>query len=275
LETTIPVAKNSIDSPQSFRFPWWGKIGVAGMLTALSYYLLKILGFKLKKPLIQIRYQGIEHPFYGRFNSSDGAVFNQIFDEQEYACISDIKAVELIMDCGANVGYSSLWLLQHYPQAKIVAIEPDPSNFNLFRKNLKPYGNQVSIFNAGIWPREAKLIVEAGKDGKEWAFQVRESRAGEESHLFGVSIDSLLSKSGFEKIDILKIDIETAERYLFAENYDCWLGKVKNLVIELHNQECERIFYKAMSEYDYELSMSGELTVCRNISPKVLISIAS
>ena len=118
-------------------------------------------------------------------------------------------------------------------------------------------------------------MVEDGKGGKEWAFQVRECREGEKPHLYGESIDQLLRKSGFESIDILKIDIETSEKILFSRNYDSWLGKVKNMVIELHNQECEDVFFKAMSGYDYDLSRSGELTVCKNIKPKIFQSAES
>ena len=66
--------------------------------------------------------------------------------------------------------------------------------------------------------------------------------------------------------DILKIDIESAETVVFSQNYEKWLRKVQNIVIELHGEECEAIFFKAMSPYKYDLYTSGELTVCRNIT---------
>jgi hypothetical protein len=39
--------------------------------------------------------------------SSDLHVFRQIFVEREYGCLDDLADVRLIIDCGANAGYSS------------------------------------------------------------------------------------------------------------------------------------------------------------------------
>lgn len=59
------------------------------------------------------------------------------------------------------------------------------------------------------------------------------------------------------------MDIERAESVVFSGNTEKWLNKVKNIVIELHDKECEEIFFKALSNYEYKYSKSGELTVCK------------
>ena len=248
--------------------PWWLDIGFRAFVVYVWYSLLTLIGINVKNRHIPIRMKGFGHPFYARFGSSDIGVFNQIFSEQEYSCLTDVADPKLIIDCGSNVGYSSLWYLQRYPQAKIICVEPDEGNITLCKKNLAPYSDRVNLVKAGIWPREAGLVVERG-DGLEWAFQVRESRSGESPDLYGADIFNLLSKSGFDKIDILKIDIETAEKALFSSpGYERWLDKTKNLVIELHGPDCDKIFFDAMRDYRYDLSTSGELTVCKNISRK-------
>jgi len=271
----IPFNINAAQSNtrSRLRYPWWGRIGIKGGIICAWYYFISLLGEKIKRPLIPIRLKNIFYPFYARFGSSDGAVFNQIFTEQEYACVRDIENPRLIIDCGANVGYSSIWFLQHFPCVKIIAVEPDSKNFNLCKKNLQTYGGQVTLVQAGVWPVAAGLIVENGKDGREWAYRVRESREDEKPHLCGVPIDRLLDESDCETIDILKIDIETAEKILFSKNYESWMRRVKNIVIELHGPDCEEVFFKAMSGYEYDLSRSGELTVCRDISPKMLSAV--
>ena len=109
----------------------WRRFGTRGVLAFGCFYLLKKLGFNIKNPLIPIRLQGFKDFFYARFGTSDRAVFNQIFIEQEYACLNHVKDPKLIMDCGANVGYSSLWFLNRYPGAHMIAIEPDAGNFKL------------------------------------------------------------------------------------------------------------------------------------------------
>jgi len=67
--------------------------------------------------------------------------------------------------------------------------------------------------------------------------------------------------SGFNRISILKLDIEGAELNLFKSNTE-WLELVDNLVIELHGTECSEVFFKAISGCGFKISTSGELTVC-------------
>ncbi|HLD49952.1 MAG TPA: FkbM family methyltransferase [bacterium] len=267
------MAKTMRHYCERFKYHWWGRFGAAGFVTLVLYSILDKLGFKMKNKHFPIRLKGLRDPFFGRFGTSDELVFNQIFIEREYFPVTHIRDPKFIMDCGANVGYSALWFLNQYPDACILVVEPDPENFALCQKNLLPYGKRVSFVRAGIWPRETGLVVVKGeyKDGREWATQVRECRAGEKPGLRGRGIKNLLKEFDRESIDILKIDIEASEKNLFAENVEPWLGKVKNLVIELHGKECEEIFFNAMSFYDYDLSRSGELAICKNISPKVFV----
>mgnify|MGYP000361339186 CR=1 FL=1 len=55
--------------------------------------------------------------------------------------------------------------------------------------------------------------------------------------------------------DLLKIDIEGAEKELFSENTDYWLGKVNMIIIELHDwmrKDCSKNFYSAIKKYKYK-----------------------
>jgi hypothetical protein len=61
----------------------------------------------------------------------------------------------------------------------------------------------------------------------------------------------------------LKIDVEGAEKLIFAENFEDWLGKVDAIVIEIHDHECAEAFHRAVGRYDFELSTCDELTVAR------------
>jgi hypothetical protein len=96
--------------------------------------------------------------------------------------------------------------------------------------------------------------------------QVREARADESPDMTAVDIGTLWVESGYPAISILKIDIEAAERFVFAENCGRWLGAVENLVIELHDDECRRVFFDAIRGLPLRVSQSGELTVCRRMA---------
>ena len=43
---------------------------------------------------------------------------------------------ETILDAGANAGYASVVLSQLFPKAKIIALEPDPANFEMVRGHM-------------------------------------------------------------------------------------------------------------------------------------------
>src|SRR4051812_34765918 len=61
------------------------------------------------------------HPVLARAKSSDVQVFHQIFIEREYRCLDAIDCNGLIIDCGANVGYSAAYFLSRYPKAQLIA----------------------------------------------------------------------------------------------------------------------------------------------------------
>lgn len=51
----------------------------------------------------------------------------------------------------------------------------------------------------------------------------------------GVTVDDILLTSGHERIDILKLDIEGAEREVFSAPCQSWLSLTDVLIIELHD----------------------------------------
>ena len=210
------------------------------------------------------------YPIDFRYNSSDIPVFYQIFLQNEYDVINVDTPPKLIIDLGANVDYSTAYFLSKYPSAHVIAVEPDNRNFEILRKNLQPYKNRVTKICSAVWSHKSQLKLIAGKigDQREWATKVKECAANESADLEAVDIFSLLEQSGFDKIDILKIDIEGAESVVFSENYKDWLDRVRIIVIELHGKKCQDIFNKALSLGNYDFSRSGEVTIAKLLSVK-------
>ena len=205
-----------------------------------------------------------------RPDSSDIRVFDQIFQMREYRCLDGVETADFIVDCGANVGYSASYFLSRYPQAQLVAVEPDPQNFKVLQANLAAFGQRATCVCSGIWSRPTGLIFspETLGQGDEWGRTVREAASGEASDVDAIDIGTLLQKSGKERISILKIDIEGSEASVFSDNYEHWIDKVDNLVIELHGARCESIFHKAIAGLGFEISHCDELTVCTRSARK-------
>lgn len=213
-----------------------------------------------------------KYPLQCRPNTSDIQVFEHVFVERQFSCIDDVGNAGLIVDCGANVGYSSAYFLSRFPKCHLIAIEPEPGNFALLRTNLQPYGNSVRTIQSAVWSASKLLAIseQLYRDGREWARQVRECSPEEESGFLATDIASLLRDSAHERISILKMDIEGAEAVVFSDNYQSWIGRVDNLLIELHDDttfgNCSAIFFSAIAGQGFSISRVGELTVCKRPS---------
>jgi FkbM family methyltransferase len=209
-----------------------------------------------------------QFPLMCRSNTSDVDVFTQIFIDREYACLNDLSNVDLVVDCGANVGYSSAYFLTRFPNCKVICVEPDLSSFELLKKNMAPYKERVKLIRAGIWSHATglKILETPYRDGREWAAQVRECKPGEVAEMQAIDISTILKESDLDKISILKMDIEGAETVVFTSNYKSWLPFVDNMVIELHDDTCfgpaSDIVMNAISSHkSFDTSKFGELTV--------------
>jgi FkbM family methyltransferase len=247
-------------------FRWFQSVGVSGSLTWAVYQAKAKLGQKWSS--VTIKPRQVRYPVIARSgDTSDIDVFRQIFLLNEYACLRDIQSPHLILDLGANVGYSSAYFLSCFPTTTVVSVEPDPGNFALCRQNLAPYGNRSIPVLGAVWSKRTKLAL--SRKAFEWAIQVRASEdKKDEATVDAWDIPSLLQLAGKEHIDLLKVDIERSELEVFGASSSSWLPKVRNICIELHGEDCRKVFLKALRDFNYVLGNSGELTICRNLQRK-------
>jgi FkbM family methyltransferase len=236
-----------------------------GALNAIRVWAAQVMRLRPAADCYKIQAPGVRTPLFLRLSSSDSAVYQGIFLGREYACVEDAGHVGLVIDCGANVGYSSAYFLNRYPTCRVIAVEPDPGNFAMLTRNLAPYRDRVKLVQSGVWSHPVRLCMNEVpfRDGREWTRQVRECRPDEPADFTATDIGTLLRESGEERISILKIDVERAELEIFARNYDGWIHLVDNLLIELHDDECEAVFARAIAGVPFSISHSGELTVCK------------
>jgi FkbM family methyltransferase len=215
------------------------------------------------------RLRGVRYsaPLYFRPRTSDPKVICSVLAQQDYQAVADLANVRLIVDCGANIGCTTFFLLHAYEHARAIVIEPDPSNMAMCRRNLHPFRHRVQFLECAVWPESVPLIVERGhyRDGAEWAFQVRPARPDERADMVGITIDEIMRTASVETIDLLKIDIEAAEQQLFAGENLHWLRHTRNIAIELHGEFCEIAFDRALRGFEFSRSQHGELTICTGI----------
>jgi len=215
-------------------------------------YLLK----KLKFPrMVKICLPHFKDAMVLRPNTSDINVFEQIFIDEEYRCSIDTEPA-IIIDAGANIGLASIYYSLAFPKAKIIAFEPEFSNFALLQENVKHYPNIVCE-NAGLWNKNTWLKIH-NPGGQKHSFTVEES--SDPQGIKAVTVDEVMAQHNLPFIDILKVDIEGAEKEMFSAHPD-WIRKVGMIVIELHDKErvgCNRAFYTATDSFVKEEFRKGE-----------------
>jgi FkbM family methyltransferase len=193
----------------------------------------------------RLRIPDVAQPVWLREGTSDFDVMEQIFVRREYdfsewpshdAMIRKTYAdllrrgkTPVIVDCGANVGYASVWFARQYPQAIVHAVEPEPRNFAVLRRNASAYAN-VTPVQAGISDRVTKLALRNPTD-EPWACQTDEDDAGP---VETVTVPALLDIRPDCAPLIVKVDIEGYETSLFRSNTG-WVARTPLVVFEMHD----------------------------------------
>ena len=197
--------------------------------------------------------ENVASPVHLRLKASDFETYIKVFVQREYE-LPLRKPPSVIVDAGANVGFTAVFFANLHPQARVVAVEPEASNFALLKKNVSAYPN-VTAVRAAIWKKDGFIdLVDPGIG--HYGFQTKETHDDESTRdrVPCLTIDSLMAQHGISYIDFLKMDIEGAEKEVL-ENASAWIDKVGVLAIELHDRfkiGCNRSFYLATRDFDRE-----------------------
>ena len=221
---------------------------------------------------------GRKYRMFARSRSTDLLVFTQIFTRAEYefsqwtpyyeytkSCYEQILSAgrqPLIIDAGANAGYSAIWFALRFPRARILAVEPDPENYKLLVENVASFEG-ITPVEAALWDEPARLSVVDGNSGA-WGRRFHEFESG--SGVATVTVPELLENNPESSPFIMKIDIEGAETKLLRSN-TAWVATFPLIIFEPHDmlfpwygtwQGSSHSFFSALSSCKREYLIRGE-----------------
>ena len=209
--------------------------------------------------------------FFIRRADSDFEVIRQVFSRNQYdlnqfhqgkkissfyEAILQQGNVPLIIDAGANAGFSARFFALKYPRAHIICVEPDPDNAAICRANTSEL-SLVNVVEAAIGSRPGRVSMERGGD-LSWGLRTQRAESGPSI----VTVDELIQSVKNSKVLIVKVDIEGFENDLFAENIG-WISQTPALIVEPHDwlypsDASSRTLQQAMLGEDRDLLISGE-----------------
>jgi FkbM family methyltransferase len=223
-EPTSLQREEKSERPMSFSASWkyYTACGATGVVPTILARLVS------PRREIEVRSKQICHPIHLRLRSSDPLLFREIIREHSYDLQLPTKP-RVIIDAGANIGLTSVWFANQYPEARIIAIEPEPDNVRMLRKNTERYPN-ISVIPAALWNRATTLTMDYSANSTA-GWKVMEAAGNVRT----VSIPEVMEMFQLRHVDLLKVDIEGAEKEVF-ESSSGWINSVDTIAIELHDR---------------------------------------
>lgn len=202
---------------------------------------------------VTVAVPGLPAPLTLRAGTSDVDAFEQVFVQGEYD-VPLAAPPRTIIDAGANVGAAAVYFAHRYPEARIAAVEPDPENFALLRRNVAPYPG-VRPLQAGLWSHRTTLAILNPAD-RPWDRRVGEAAGG----IPALTVEDVMEALGDRPLDLLKMDIEGAEVEVFRTSA-AWIGRVGTIIVETHDAlhpGCADALRAATRDEGFAVRRSGE-----------------
>ena len=174
----------------------------------------------------------------------DWPAVRDVIVDDEYACVKWLitdGSKPRVLDLGANIGCFALRIFTCCPDAQVVSVEAAEDTFGIMRMNrhISRFSGW-QIFNFAVWGADGPLILKRKNislghraiegDGDE--------DEDEDESIEGVSLLSLVARVGWDRIDLIKLDIEGGEESVIPASKKV-LDRTRALIIEVHGDRID------------------------------------
>jgi FkbM family methyltransferase len=168
-------------------------------------------------------------------DGSDAFIFSEVFEHRYYDVLLPMTPAT-ILDVGANIGLTAVFFRRKFPSATIVCVEPMPNNAEILERNIRQNHLDITVIEKALCVHDKPVtMVVANKDYGHRVFGIKNSdnANGATIEVPGVTVSSLLESLRWQRIGLLKLDIEGYEATLLRENAE-WLRSVDAICLECH-----------------------------------------
>ncbi len=227
------------------------------------------------------------------------SIYREIFEDEVYLKHGiTLSEGDCVFDIGANIGLFTLFVHQKCPNASVYSFEPIPPTFEILHTNIELYGLNAKIFNYGLsdksetatftfYPQAAGLsgrfsdveevkkvnqsvilnwLKEVPLDGQvdpqDELDELLNQQLQSESYTCQLkTLSDVISEQQIEQIDLLKIDVEKSELHVINGIREDHWQKIKQIVIEVHNQELLEQITALLERQGYNLVVQEDVAV--------------
>ncbi len=208
----------------------------------VRYYIFKWTNkFKSLSQDSSVKFNGLN--FYFDTFPIVSSLIKDIFLFGEYRPATIKTDAPTIIDCGGNIGVTSLFLKQKYPNAKIKIFEPAEESCQIIEKSFKANNmKEVEVIRAAVSDTEGEMEFwydsekpTSSRKAPLWEEDGAHQIKPAEKHLVRkvpmVKLSSFISGP----VDLLKIDIEGGEGLVLKDlNESGKLSQVREIIFEFH-----------------------------------------
>lgn len=168
----------------------------------------------------------------------DWIAVREVLINDEYACITRLlgpEATPRVLDLGANIGSFALRMFLHCPGAQVASVEAAKDTFDVLRANkeLNP-AFDWQVFHNGIWRSDGPL----GLVRRDISVSHLVTEGEGDDAVEGIALDTLLKRLGWDRVDLIKMDIEGGEEAVVPAAIEV-LRRTRFLIIEVHNDRID------------------------------------
>ncbi len=172
-------------------------------------------------------------------NGWDIGILSEIIIERSYGF--DFSG-QRIIDIGAYIGDTALFFAFRGAE-KVIAVEPSPDNYLLAQGNINQnsiYRDRIELLPVAISDRSGEMELHLDtKNPQSHALRSTADNtayANYREHVMVTvwSLEELICHSGWESVDLVKLDCEGCEFPIILETPDEVLKKVRRWIIEYH-----------------------------------------
>lgn len=192
----------------------------------------------MRKPYVVQTVDGLKCQL--RPSQSDRYIFFEMLVERLHMARGQrLSAGNAVLDVGANIGCFSMLAAQLVgPSGKVVAIEPEPGNFECLSDNVHRNGfKNVSLIPAALGGKSGTIQLRTGAkasfsstlprvDHRELSETVREVPL--------MTVEQVLNQSGIDRCHLMKVDCEGAEYDIFLNMPEAVAKRIDQISLETH-----------------------------------------
>lgn len=153
-----------------------------------------------------------------------------------------LKSGDTVIDVGANIGFTALLFKRFLgDEGKVYAFEPNPVIYKYLQENIALNNlHNIYLFNYAVGAKKDKTHLYDGKEKD--AFNYITSNVNNSFVVDMDCLDNLLEKNINEVVQLLKVDTEGYEKFVFLGAKKI-LSKTNFIIFEAIQDNCQRFNY--------------------------------